>query len=573
MAIEIPSNNIYNKPAQKFSDAVSNVEYSYNQTSLENGNILDKAYRVFFHNYDNGEYTYVGNDFTINDFIFTKETISGIEYANGRLTLNIAKPSYINYLYEKTGNIHSVPGYEYGYNVMMQMHYADKDESGALSPTAYNIISLDANKIVLDVSIGVDSSLLHIDFTIGSQYGSSYLTTSSQTGSLNNQSVGHSITANEFLQQQTTAIDIANSILSGYNNGKITATIRCSIADYYDYSSGEKVISANNWNLLDSDRYLGLWNANYVDGQVSQITADTATAFVFQLQAYNGGEFYKDLNNITVTALGRIHMSFKKESDFSQLRFKLNGATQDAGILFDISNLTNGKIYCFSALIEDKYGFTDTELTQGRIAWKDMQLNVGARAREYAKFGLPMAFKMYDEVVPMNYTSSGEDIPMATTQNGNPISFKVVGIKPIYNGASWQEIYVQEYREIEGKYKLYATLDMSTQAQAMVSTNETISLDAQNGDTVEVYYTYNNNSAIYTANAKYIVDNGIYALGGDDLFFPFQEAKCVGIIYLNTPTGDVADIGRGALFGALKSTDVENESIVINIMGFKVIKG
>ena len=578
MAIEIPSNNIYSKPTQKFNDVISNVEYAYNNITTEKGNILDKVYNLVLYKYEDGVFSF------IEESGFSETTIDGIFYVGGRVTLNISKRSYINYLYEQLGTIYANEQYPYSYGFYITLKYRGTNgetieiHKNVTAPTTterYEIVSLDKDKIVVDFYFHINESnpILSVDVQLGSAQGrSTYLNSESATGSLNDLKVGYKIQPNELLQNDNLS-NIANSILSGYNNGKITATIRCSIADYYDYSSGEKVISANNWNLLDSDRYLGLWNANYVDGQVSQITADTATTFVFQLQAYNGGEFYKDLNNITVTDFGRIHMSFKKESDFSQLRFKLNGTTQDTGILFDVSNLTDGKTYCFSALIEDKYGVADTELTQGRIAWKDMQLNVGARAREYAKFGLPMAFKMYDEVVPMNYTSSGEDIPMATTQNGNPISFKVVGIKPIYNGASWQEIYVQEYREIEGKYKLYATLDMSTQAQAMVSTNETISLDAQNGDTVEVYYTYNNNSAIYTANAKYIVDNGIYALGGDDLFFPFQEAKCVGIIYLNTPTGDVADIGRGALFGALKSTDVENESIVINIMGFKVIKG
>jgi hypothetical protein len=405
---------------------------------------------LVLYKYEDGVFSFV------EESGFSATTIDGIFYVGGRVTLNISKRSYINYLYEQLGTIYANEQYPYSYGFYITLKYRGTNgetieiHKNVTAPTTterYEIVSLDKDKMVVDFYFHINESnpILSVDVQLGSAQGrSTYLNSESATGSLNNQSVGHSITANEFIQQQTTAIDIANSILSGYNNGKITATIRCSIADYYDYSSGEKVISANNWNLLDSDKYLRLWNAKYVDGQVSQITADTATTFVFQLQAYNDGEFYKDLNDITVTALGRIHMSFKKERDFSQLRFKLNGAQQDTAILFDISNLTNGKTYCFSTLIEDGYGVTDMELIQGRITWKDMQLNIGARVREYTKFGLPMAFKIYDEVVPMTYTSSGEDIPMATTENGNPISFKVVGIKPIYNGASWQELYLQE---------------------------------------------------------------------------------------------------------------------------------
>jgi hypothetical protein len=62
---------------------------------------------------------------------------------------------------------------------------------------------------------------------------------------------------NEFMQEdnyyenaygeETPAIqNFFGKTISSYINGKETATIRCSIADYYDYDTGEKVISKDN---------------------------------------------------------------------------------------------------------------------------------------------------------------------------------------------------------------------------------------------------------------------------------------------------------------------------------------
>lgn len=64
----------------------------------------------------------------------------------------------------------------------------------------------------------------------------------------------HSVDGNELMQTSnyyqstdTNAIKIAfTNTLSDYANGKETATIRCSISDYYEYDSGDKVIWIDN---------------------------------------------------------------------------------------------------------------------------------------------------------------------------------------------------------------------------------------------------------------------------------------------------------------------------------------
>lgn len=67
-----------------------------------------------------------------------------------------------------------------------------------------------------------------------------------------------------------------------------------------------------------------------------------------------------------------------------------------------------------------------------------------------------MSFDLYDEVIPMvwraepTYDEKGfasivnKDVPISTYADGSPKVFKVIRVKPFYNGAVWQEIEIQE---------------------------------------------------------------------------------------------------------------------------------
>lgn len=62
--------------------------------------------------------------------------------------------------------------------------------------------------------------------------------------------------------------------------------------------------------------------------------------------------------------------------------------------------------------------------------------------------GLPMTFKIGDEVIPMvsNYTyGNKDDKPMSKHKDGiTPKVFIICGIEKIYDGAVWQKLYIQE---------------------------------------------------------------------------------------------------------------------------------
>ena len=55
-----------------------------------------------------------------------------------------------------------------------------------------------------------------------------------------------------------------------------------------------------------------------------------------------------------------------------------------------------------------------------------------------------MLFKEYDRVIPMVYGADGKDRPMSVKKDGTPKEFTILGTKIIYDGAVWQELYLQE---------------------------------------------------------------------------------------------------------------------------------
>lgn len=57
---------------------------------------------------------------------------------------------------------------------------------------------------------------------------------------------------------------------------------------------------------------------------------------------------------------------------------------------------------------------------------------------------LPMTFNLYDTVIPYVLDEFGEEAPISTYADGTVKRFMVLGIEPIYDGAVWQKITLQE---------------------------------------------------------------------------------------------------------------------------------
>ena len=55
-----------------------------------------------------------------------------------------------------------------------------------------------------------------------------------------------------------------------------------------------------------------------------------------------------------------------------------------------------------------------------------------------------MCFNEYDQVIPMVYGADGKEKPMSLKNDGTPKVFTVLGTKIFFDGAVWQELYLQE---------------------------------------------------------------------------------------------------------------------------------
>ena len=57
---------------------------------------------------------------------------------------------------------------------------------------------------------------------------------------------------------------------------------------------------------------------------------------------------------------------------------------------------------------------------------------------------LKLCFDEHDQVIPMVFGADGNDYPMSLNADGTPKVFTVLGTKIFYDGAVWQELYLQE---------------------------------------------------------------------------------------------------------------------------------
>lgn len=103
-----------------------------------------------------------------------------------------------------------------------------------------------------------------------------------------------------------------------------------------------------------------------------------------------------------------------------------------------------------SNAIETDYGNTLTSYQNGKetatilCSISDYYDEEGTKAISINNDTDKMVFRMYDEVIPMVYGSDGKDRPMSKYNDGTAKKFRVLGVEPIYDGAVWQRLTLQE---------------------------------------------------------------------------------------------------------------------------------
>ena len=239
-------------------------------------------------------------------------------------------------------------------------------------------------------------------------------------------------TSNYYQSTDTNAITRAfTETQTDYAKGKETATIRCSISDYYNYEDKSIAINSNKKNLITYP---------YLFGKKQTLYGITAT----------------DLGNGSILLQGTSTLG--NYIYFDLMKKKIEGIVANDLVASSAKNPCSKYGYTISMgdYNSEEYsgiaiGYTESNnITWLRIdPYKEINITIypmlnkgGKIAFEYP--ATPMCFSIGDKVIPMVYGADGKDRPMSKNQDGSPKVFQVLGSKIYYDGAVWQELSLQE---------------------------------------------------------------------------------------------------------------------------------
>lgn len=196
-----------------------------------------------------------------------------------------------------------------------------------------------------------------------------------------------SVDTNELVQQSNTPLlEKYEKILEAYKDGKETATILCSIDNYYT-AKKDKAISIEPNSIAFSENVGG-----------------TATgALLFSAS----GSFFigiGKIRNLQIKTLVGETSTVSYNELTGEISWRIRGTRNQK-----VSAIVTGII----------------ELPSG----------------------LPMYFHLRDKVIPYIYSANGVDVPMSQYKNGTPKVFEVLSSKIYYDGAVWQELVLVESKE------------------------------------------------------------------------------------------------------------------------------
>lgn len=317
-------------------------------------------------------------------------------------------------------------------------------------------------------------------------------------------------TASEALSKADTALTTANnaqtvadnaldkieqmsnpSVITNVSSGSI---VTMTDASPLAHEIGVKLASKNLCQSLATYS-----NVTINDGVITQITADSSNGWIKCVCHKN--DTYVGVLGTGTKALGIQSVSFEKDDTFNQVCFGIGGIARDTLVRIDVSNLPNGT-YTISG------NFTNIE--QGYISWKDMQIEKGTTASEYTP---------YVDLSSITLTKCGKnliDISQMTNgclmDNGDgTFTYKIINSNIVYSTAF--------------PIKLKAGMVISSRAEIISSQNNTedslcFRFLFADGDTRGCYANTRN-----TTIEKDVVGIEIYSYENDvaDVTFVFKE--------------------------------------------------
>lgn len=261
--IKIPSKQIYSKPSTtSLKNRIKSISYNSSDISEEYGNILDKEYRYEVYkdipNFYNPILNSKGEEFDLN-ISYYLFGITGTEY------LKISKTAKIEFNSSNRLTSHKI----IATLEWFENYYTTETVNGVENKVWHH--STFTEKIdITDKIKSFDGNVFTIEIDIDtykkSQIGTGTIWLKSFTIScvgmyISAESTEHLIGSsqsaidspflppnNELVQSGEAYKSIMEKVLSKYKNGKDYFTIRVSVGEYYDYNTGELLISTKDKN-------------------------------------------------------------------------------------------------------------------------------------------------------------------------------------------------------------------------------------------------------------------------------------------------------------------------------------
>ena len=155
-------------------------------------------------------------------------------------------------------------------------------------------------------------------------------------------------------------------------------------------------------------------NAKFENGVATQTKADTYTTIYLKVQIYQDNAYVSGGVASVLTSTGKQSYTFTRPKDGNKLVYGINGQVLDTVVSIDITDLPEG-VYTISANF--------TNITQGSISWRDIQLEKGSTATEYKP---PVS-----DLLAVKLLAEGQDgIPVKYTVNADGTVGGVKAIAP-----------------------------------------------------------------------------------------------------------------------------------------------
>ena len=263
-----------------------------------------------------------------------------------------------------------------------------------------------------------------------------------KTQSFNGETNPFTAEGNEFFQSMVggeakNAKSIADKILQNYSVGKETATIDCSISDYYD-ENDNLVISPNKRKQNNAEFF---WSV----GKYKNTTKSFLTRAEINLATPTKGETtFPEFTLVTKYYDSGTKKTYILDERKINVTIGQSQTNYSFGYGVYLPNDVNyakplDEIYVEVLPFDNEYSFTEDKYDiEGGTAYVKTFENIPI------KENYQFIFNIGDTVKPKIFSSKGVDVAMSKKQNGEDKDFVVVGRELYYDGSVMQKLYLQE---------------------------------------------------------------------------------------------------------------------------------